>query len=622
MARSGRNGIRHSAIIRALSRFSDKCAEKASNSFFARILCGYFSLEKTAKESFFASLFSRRGAVSEALNGVRDGVCDVFTNNPLKKKFTSFLIDLLYIRTRDIGIYLFAAGLYSIIEYFIIKYAVRSFELDISVLIGGAFCAVLSLLFFSGRSLASTFNKNRLHSFVVFDLIGADRKRLVPGEVRIRNAAVALLLGMVTGVLSFLMPPHRVVLCIICISVLCVVFFTPESGAVLILTLIPFLPLGQLLILCGVTCVSYLFKVIRKKRELRIGPLDAAVILLAALTLFGKLITVSRSGTDSLYLIGISAYFICRNLLCKREWLDRALHAAATSSAVVGWFGLLFYFCGTPAEMLAARSLLAGAGGEMSVFFGSSSVFACYLILTAPLLLYFALGRGKKRAAYLLSFAASLTALLLTGRLYAVFAFIIAVTAVLMICSRRTLVFAVPALPTAVLAAVFLPEKLYLSAYEKLCTENAIIQNVWSGVGRMISASPLGGYGIGSFGTVYPAFASAGYGSAGGAKSVYLQLFSEGGVMLAVVFTACLLLFFSFCLSAAVKCGRTDVKRGIFAPLTAVLCASLYGLTENIFSSEIILILTFALIGCGAASAEMYRRDHEDEMTVMSWQEV
>lgn len=624
MAEKGKkNGIKRSAVLRALSRWSDRAAKRAKRSLIARLLCGYFPLEEKVSSSAAARLLSERGPVTSALSSLRGGICRVFSKSTLKNRFTALLSDLLYIRTRDVGIYLFSAGLYAVIEYLIIKYAVNGLELDVSVLYGGAAVMLVSLFFFSGKALVDTFIKNKVLSFAVYDLMGADRNRLTSGEVRIKNASVALLLGMLTGALAFFVPPHTVVMYVVCAAVVCAVFFTPESGAVLILTLIPFLPLNALLALCGVTTVSYLLKVLRKKRELRFKVIDLAVVLLAALTLFGKMITVKgTSGKDSLYLLGIAGYFICRNLLCKRRWLDRALHAAALSAAVVSWFGLLFYFCGTPDQMIAARSLFAGTGGEISVFFGSSLTLAGYTLLTAPLLLYFALEKKRGRLLYLLSFFASLAVLILTAKVYAMIAFTVAVVAVLAVYSKRTLMFTAVSVPPVVLAAVFMPQSWKLYLFDKIYTENALIKTVWGGVFKMIASSPLGGFGIGSFSSVYPGFAEPGYTVQTSAKSVYLQLFAEGGVMLMLVFSACILLFFMFCFSASSRNKSNASRRAIYAPLTAVLAVAVFGLTENIFASELVCLLTFSVIGCGAAASEICRRESEYELSALGLQEV
>ena len=624
MAEKGKkSGIKRGAFLRALSRWSAKAAKSAKNSLLARLLRGYFTLEEKVGSSAAAGLVSRRGPFIQTISALRDGICRVFSKSVIKNRLTTLCTDLLYIRTRDIGIYLFASGLYAVIEYLIIKFAVGNYELDLPVLYGGVVLMAVSLFFFSGRSLTNTFKKNKVLSFAVFDLIGADRNRLISGDVKIKNTSIALLLGMLTGAMSFLIPSYRVVLIILCAVIVLAVLFTPESGAVLMLTLLPFLPLRILLILCAVTTVSYLIKVLRKKRELRFGVIDISVMLLAALTLFGKMISVKGDFiSNSLYLLGIAGYFICRNLLCKRQWLDRALHAAALSSAFVSWFGLLFWICGTPAQMIAARSLFASEGGEISVFFGSSLAFAGYIILTAPLLLYFALEKKKGRLLYLLSFFASFAALIFTMRVYAVIAFIFAVVVILSVYNRKTLIFAALSAPALALAFVFIPGAWKQAVYEAIYTENALISNVWRGTSAMINASPLGGFGIGSFASVYPGYAVQGYAVQTGAKSVYMQLFAEGGIMLLLVFAACIILFITFCFSAASKNSGKACRRSIYAPLTAVLAAAAFGAAENLFASEIVCLLMFAVMGCGAAAAEIGRRESDYELSVISSGEV
>ncbi len=92
--------------------------------------------------------------------------------------------------------------------------------------------------------------------------------------------------------------------------------------------------------------------------------------------------------------------------------------------------------------------------------------------------------------------------------------------------------------------------------------------------------------------------------------------------MLMIVFAACLLLFFMFCFSAASGSDKKADLRSIYAPLTAVLAAAAFGLTENLLSSELICLLMFSVMGCGAAAAEISRSESEYERAVQNWQEV
>ena len=101
MSKTKNGAANSSAIIRALSSFSDKMAKKAGNSLIARLLCGYFAVEKSLFSSFSSELCERKSPVRDALSSLRDGVCRVFSESPLKNRFTEFLKNLLYIRISE-----------------------------------------------------------------------------------------------------------------------------------------------------------------------------------------------------------------------------------------------------------------------------------------------------------------------------------------------------------------------------------------------------------------------------------------------------------------------------------------------------------------------------------------
>ena len=622
MAKDVAGKIKRSAVIRALSHFADAAAKRAKNSLLARLFSGYFALEKMQLSSFAATAASKKTPLNAALSRLRDAICRFFTGSRAKNAVTSFLSELLYVRTRDVGIYLFSSGLYAVIEYFIIKYALVSRDLPVTTLYGGAAVLVLSLFFLSGRPLSATLCRTPVLSFFTLGVLGADEEKLTAEKEGKKRASTALLAGMLTGVAAFVAPPHRVLLFLFCIIILCVVFFKPEPGAVLTVAAVPFLPLREVLILCAVTTASYVLKTIRRKRELRFRPVDVSVMILAVFTFLGKLVTAGdASSSGSLFLLGLSGYFICRNLLCKREWLDRTLHAAALSAAAVSVFGLFFYFCGTPSQMLAARSLFAGEGGRMALFFDSPQALASYLLIGAPLLLYFALDGRNGKLAYIFAYAASLCALCLTGSFYAAAVCVITSVFMAVLRDRRAAVPVVISLPFAALVCALIPGGLYSKLYSLLYTENALIGSVWRGVAGLIRSSPLFGYGIGSFRYMYPNFALQGFDAVNGAKSVYLQICAEGGITAAVCFAVFLLTFFSFCVTCIVKCGKTESKRYIYAPFAAVLSVSLYGLVENVFSSPAVCLLTFAVAGIGSAAAELCRREHDYAVTALEYTE-
>ena len=304
-------------------------------SLFTRIFGNYYAADKALKESGAAMLCEKLKSKNSFLSKARDAVSRVFTENRIKNAIQAFLYKLLYIRTRDIGIYLLSTGIYSALEYIVMRFAFQR-DIGMGVVYASAALTVLSLFFFSGRPLAETVLKSKLLSFAVFDLLGADKSKITEGPVQIKNSSIALLFGMATGLCAFLLNPAAVPFAVLSVILLIAVLYQPESGAVLIAAVLPFVKENVTLALWGFTFASYMLKTVRRKRILRFSLIDVSVMMLGAVTLLGRVASPGGSSYDgSLYAVCIFAYFVCRNLLCRKEWLYRAFSAAAFSCAAV-----------------------------------------------------------------------------------------------------------------------------------------------------------------------------------------------------------------------------------------------------------------------------------------------
>ncbi len=587
-----------------------------------RIFGSYGKADKVLKESGTAKLCEKLNSKKSFISRARDAVSRVFTENKVKNAVHAFLYKLLYIRTRDIGIYLLSTGIYAALEYFVMRFAF-SRDIGMNVVYAAAAMTVLSLFFFSGRSLADTVHKSRLLSFAVFDLIGADKSKITEGPVKIRNSSIALLLGMATGLCSFLLNPAAVPLTVLSVILLIAVLYLPESGAVMIAAVLPFVRERVTLLLCGFTFASYMLKTVRRKRALRFSLIDVSVMLLGAVTLLGRVASPGGSSYDgSLYAVCIFAYFLCRNLLCRKEWLYRAFSAAAFSCVVVSSVGLFFYLFGSPETIFSSRSLFSDLTVGMSMFFGSSSVLAAYLLLSSPLLLYLTLSGGKKRLAYFIAYSFSLVSLVFTQEVFAVFAALLGNFIVILLYSKKAAVVVIPSVTAAVAAAVLIPPVVYNTAVNALKTQSAYIGSVWSGVWRLIGREWFSGAGVGSFRFVYPVYALPGYGDAPDAQSMYLQIMSEGGVLLLLLFFAAAAIFISYCVSNLTKAADKKLRCVVFAALTAVISLLFFGVTDSVLTDNRICTMLFFVIGLGAASAEIISEKTEYENITMMYTEA
>ncbi len=597
-------------------------SKEKRRSFFSRVFGNYGAADAALGKSGAASLCEKLNAKNGVLSRVRDFICRVFTESKIKNGVHAFLYKLLYIRTRDVGIFLISAGIYAALEYVVMRFAFQR-DIGMGVVYSAAVLTLLSLFFFSGRSLADTLNKSRILSFAVFDLIGADKSKITPGPVRIGNSSIALLLGMTTGLLAFILDPAAVPIAIVSVILLTVILYQPESGAVFIAAVLPFAPERMTLALCGFTFASYMLKTVRRKRILRFSLVDVSVMVLGAATLLGRIASPGGASSDgSLYAVCISAYFICRNLLCKKEWLNRAFSAAALSCAVVSSFGLFFHLFGSPARLFGSKSLFADLAQPMRMFFGSASSLASYLLIASPFLLYLTLSGGRKRIAYFTAYAFSLVSLVFTHEVFAVTAALAANFIVLIMYNKKAAAIAVPSVTAAVAAAILIPPSVFGTVADAVYSKSVYDQSVWSGVWGVIRNEWFAGAGVGSFRYVYPVYAKEGFGDAANAGSMYLQITAEGGLILLLLFLLAAVIFISYCVSNLSVNADKDLRCVIYASLTAVFSIMFFGLTDSILTDNRICTFLFFLIGLGAAAAEIVSERAEYEKITMTYAEA
>ena len=590
--------------------------------FLSRVFGNYRKADAKMKNSAAAKLAGRLNSKAGFLSRIRDFICRLFTESKVKNKIHSFLYKLLYLRTRDIGIYLLTAGIYTALEYTVMRFAFQR-DIGMNAVYSAAALTVLSLFFFSERSLADTINKNRLLSFIIFDLFGADKSKIVCGPVKLKNSSAALLLGMATGLSAFLLNPGIIPVFILSVFLIIMIFYLPEAGAVLIAALLPFTHEKFTLALCAVTFAAFIIKVIRRKRVLRFSLIDVSVMILGVVTLLGRIASPDVASLNgSLYAVCIFAYFICRNLLCHRQWLKRAFSAVAVSCALVVCAGLVVYLFGTPKEILISSNGSIDLSAVMTAFFGTGSSLASYLLLASPFLLYFTLVGERNRLACFIAYAFSLCCIVFTHEAFAAAAAIAANFIVFILYNKKAAALIIPAVTAAAAAAIFIPPKFLSIVSNTVYAESAYNRSVWSGVFGIIKHEWLAGAGVGSFPYVYPVYAKEGFGDAADAQSMYLQIAAEGGVLLLILFIGALAVFISCCVSNLVKSADKKISCVIYTSLTAVIAVAFFGFTDSILTDNRICTLLFSVIGFGAAAAEIIASDTEYEKTVMIYTEA
>ena len=342
------------------------------------------------------------------------------------------------------------------------------------------------------------------------------------------------------------------------------VLYSPESGLLLAIILLPFAPYTAVRIVATASAVSYLLKLLRGKRNMSISATDSVVLLFAAACIcaFGPGQAASLFAASLVYLLAV-------NLLRSSDLFEKGINALS-----VGLF--------LPSFFAATSSVCALFGVTLTdyipaiTFFESDSV-AMITLVSAPVSL-FALHKSKRRlttVASLLFFISSTVNAVLSFSLpiWCGYAGILVVYGLFRLAKPLNTLFA------TLLAAPFAASALFLLyknndtlpfAYTPLFSDNEFVVRLIGG------AAPQS------------------------TDSIMTAIASGGGILLLSFFAVTVLCILSKGFSAVYK-TRLDSVRLFCGSLSALIVALVY-ITALPATCGDIRIISLAFCGAGLLS--------------------
>ena len=424
---------------------------------------------------------------------------------------------------------------------------------------------IISLpMLFSKRSVASKLSESAAFSSLLSGLLGisplALRTKLTPRA----HSAIALALGTVAGSLSFVFQPVNILWTVLLATGAMTVLYSPESGLLLAIILLPFAPYTAVRIVATASAVSYLLKLLRGKRNMSISATDSVVLLFAA-----ACICAFAPGQAASLFAASLVYLLAVNLLRSSDLFEKGINALS-----VGLF--------LPSFFAATSSVCALFGVTLTdyipaiTFFESDSV-AVITLVSAPVSL-FALHKSKRRlttVASLLFFISSTVNAVLSYSLpiWCGYAGILVVYGLFRLAKPLNTLFA------TLLAAPFAASALFLLyknndtlpfAYTPLFSDNEFVVRLIGG------AAPQS------------------------TDSIMTAIASGGGILLLSFFAVTVLCILSKGFSAVYK-TRLDSVRLFCGSLSALIVALVY-ITALPATCGDIRIISLAFCGAGLLS--------------------
>ena len=555
----------NSLIISTLDAAGARLHRAVSGSAFARGFCFADRLDEAKDKSLICRAVTSSKA-NHFFSKIKTAFARLVESSGIVGAYRRGINGILCSQVRDIGVFLLSFGLFSLIstllKAFMFDYV--SDVTELSFICVDAMLIISLPMLFSKRSVASKLSESAAFSSLLSGLLGisplALRTKLTPRA----HSAIALALGTVAGSLSFVFQPVNILWTVLLAIGAMTVLYSPESGLLLAIILLPFAPYTAVRIVATASAVSYLLKLLRGKRNMSISATDSVVLLFAAACIcaFGPGQAASLFAASLVYLLAV-------NLLRSSDLFEKGINALS-----VGLF--------LPSFFAATSSVCALFGVTLTdyipaiTFFESDSV-AMITLVSAPVSL-FALHKSKRRlttVASLLFFISSTVNAVLSYSLpiWCGYAGILVVYGLFRLAKPLNTLFA------TLLAAPFAASALFLLyknndtlpfAYTPLFSDNEFVVRLIGG------AAPQS------------------------TDSIMTAIASGGGILLLSFFAVTVLCILSKGFSAVYK-TRLDSVRLFCGSLSALIVALVY-ITALPATCGDIRIISLAFCGAGLLS--------------------
>lgn len=590
--------------------------------FFGRIFSSYSSSQKALDNSYMRDHVVGSSDVSEyarklrgSLSGKFESSFFLWLSHKLRKGFVSTPLKIY-------GNYFLSFGLYSTFAYFVSKFTDFLPAASSDLVWFGAVVILVSVpMLLSKESLSEAFGKSKIMSSLFGTAFGFRKESFeVSAQPSRLKANLAIILGTLSGFLTFFVDPLNIVTAMLSVIVVMLIISTPEIGILLSLFLLPFFsfapsPSIALTAFVGITAVSTLMKLIRGKRILRFEILDVAVILfMGAMLLSGAVSVGGRVSLNEALLCAalMLIYFLLANMMRTEAWVRKCIIALVSSATVVSFVGIFEYMFGELDVQSFDVEYFVDIKGRAVSLFDNANVLGFYIVMIFPfaLDLIFRSKTLRTRAASVIAALSMVFCVIFTWSRGAWVALLISAVIYMLIASRKTLktiftlCFAIPFLPFV------LPQNIlnrfmsigdmsdsstFYRVYTWRGTVKAAVDNFWSGVG----------YGNYAFEVVYPQYAYAGIEAAEHSHNLFLQILFGMGIGGLLLFILTLIVFSQKSLQHLKNCRDSNISGAVGASFAAFLAAMIVGAFDYIWYNYRIFFLFWAIIGLSCAAVRV-----------------
>ncbi|MBE6582367.1 MAG: hypothetical protein E7648_03790 [Ruminococcaceae bacterium] len=605
-----------SSIFSFLTRFSEYVYSKMPESLSARLLIG----KKKTENGLFSKLISKINFTKRVSLPVKRFIAKSFDNSFILGYLKQLIAKVPLIQLKCVGLFYFSFGLYSTIVNLIktnLVSDVGDMPLYLSVgtfVVGGLLCA-------SQKNCYAAFAESKILSRIFFGFFKIPTNNSFLRGEPVGRPTYFLIAGIIAGILGSLTSVQFILLLFPTLLALYAVLAFPESGSVALFFALPFLSYGQLAAFGALVTASWFIKLIRGKRVFKFSFFDFTVLAFGIAIFFSGVISVSPSESSELsylFLAMLATYFAVSNLLRTAEWIKKcgaALVISFTISLAASVIGKTTLFLPTTVTDIFSEIF---SGPILSLMY-TTPLFIHMAVAVVPLmLLRSATSKNASKMTWsVIAVLLTLICLFIGGSRSGTLAIIVGIMLLVMLVSKKSLSYIIPAIIIIPLFVALLPSGI-TSAVNKLFSFDGTIasyrQNINYTTNKMIFDSFIGGIGLGegAFVKIYPLYTNDLSLSITHTSALYSQIMVSlgiSGLIIFLIFIAQLLRkYFSYITLS--RHDDAELKNTVIATFTGLTSLLIMGLIDHIWLSPSVFFmfwLVTALFSASIKTAEAER---------------
>ena len=520
---------------------------------------------------------------------------------------------LAHVSAKSYGLAILTFGLISTLMYFL---GLSNDGGIATPIIGVAFALVAIPFLLTDKPIPIMLQDFEPTDYLFFEFFCMKRHTVLEGERKI-SPFLTVFIGAIPADLSAFVPLWLVATVI---GIIICVYIGIESPEFLFMSTIAFLPymclvpkseniLGATLVLI---VISFAVKFLYGKRVLYIEQYDIFIIAMLVFILISGIFVKgfeSFSGSVRMILFAFG-YPMAGNLITNRRLADRVANTIIIPGAVAGLISVVQFITVIARDygelnMSHLGFILARQDG-LAVCLMTSVIFAVGMIKQSGVV---------SRTIYIISALLSLTALVISGEIFAVIAVVLCIAAHNFIKGNRLIWVLLPCMILLPLTILILPNHILdaLFTYSPSISSAEELFSLWRHSLEVLLNNIFVGIGIGkeSFVTEMANLGVHGYSDS---SNLFIELGLEAGIFALICFLLVLITRLRHRSLRYLYVRNSQIETLAAVSGAALFCLLAFGMVNYIWSSPSAYYLFWCIFGMGSATLRVAKRDYDDKV--------